>query len=251
MIKKKLKFNSIGAYVNHFNLHEDIAQREEAYKDEDHYGLIFEDAVIKQLQKAGINAKRTGSAYDFIKGADLRMVFGDSSILVDVKLNMKKAMKGNLFYVGDALEFSRKKENIFFYPLNRYIEVGFTLKNIRKSDKGYCTLKKPVLVAIFRFNVKIENQHRLFTIDAAKELAKYVYYINLELHRSEGYPLRDSNSFLFTPYNNKIKHWRYENGTNKCTRANMHNRSNNHWAARSGNNNTSMCSKKQQRCSKK
>lgn len=196
---KRIEFKNMKEYIKYFGLEEYIEHRE-ATKNELGYGAFFEEAVINKLRDAGVSIQKTSAAYDFIKGADLRMLFDNASILVDIKLNKEKALHGNLYYVKDCLEFSRKKEDIFFFPLSYGVEVGFTLKNIRRSDKGYCILKKPVLVAVFNFTTSYKNQHKLFTKKAAKQFARYVELINLELIRTLNYPERDSNSFLFSLY---------------------------------------------------
>lgn len=196
MRKKRIEFKSMKEYIQHFGLEGYIECRK---AEKLGYGKLFEDIVIKKLQYTGANVQKTSPEYDLMKGADLRMLFGDASILVDVKLNKDKALKGNRYYLKDCLEFSYKKEDIFYYPLSYGIEVGFACKNIRKSNLGYCTLKKPVLVALFNFTVD-KAPHKLFTVKAAKQLARYIELINLELIRTFDYPARDSNSFLFTSY---------------------------------------------------
>lgn len=199
-LSKKKEFKNMGQYVQSLKLEEYIEDRKSTEKDLG-YGKTFEKYVVNKLYQAGVRIQKTGAEYDYIKGADLRLLFDNASILVDVKLNKEKALHGNLFYVKDCLEFSRSKKDIFYFPLSYGLEVGFTLKNIRRGEKGYCTLKKPVLVAVFNVTAKCKrNPHRLFTLRSAKQLARYIELINLELVRSENYPARDVNSFYFTPY---------------------------------------------------
>lgn len=199
MTIKRIEFKNMKEYVQHFELN-DYIEHMKSTEDELGYGKFFEEIVISRLQYAGISMQKTGPEDDYIKGADLRMLFNDASVLVDVKLNKEKALHGNLFYIKDCLQFSRKKEDIFYFPLSYGIEVGFTLRNIRRSEKGYCTLKKPVLVAVFNFTVDNIKPHKLFTVKAAKQFARYVELINLELIRELNYPARDVNSFMFTMY---------------------------------------------------
>lgn len=196
---KRIEFKNIKEYVKHFMLEDKIKDMRATEKDLG-YGKFFEESVIRKLRYANVNIQKTGAEYDYIKGADLKLLFDNASILVDVKLNKEKALHANLFYVKDCLEFSRKKEDIFFFPLSYGIEVGFTLKNIRRSDKGYCVFKKPVLVAVFNCTVDHIKPHKLFTVSAAKQFARYIELINLEIIRELKYPARDSNSFIFTPY---------------------------------------------------
>lgn len=195
----RMHFSSMKEYVEYFKLNNYIQDR---LSNDMGYGKLFENIVKERIGYAGCRLQSTGPEYDLIKGADLKMLYDDASILVDVKLGQEHGMRSNLFYIGDALELSRKKEAIFFYPLTYGLEVGFALRNIRRGKDGYCVLKKPVVVAMFKKTAIAEDiaPHKLFTVKAAKQFARYIELINLTLIR-EGYPERDSNSFTFVPYN--------------------------------------------------
>ena len=198
IVNGKTEFKSMKQYIEYFGLEKYVSHMKTGFKQLG-YGKLFEDVVVTRLRYAGANIQKTGPEYDLIKGADIKMLFDDASILVDIKLNKDKAMHSNRYYLNDFLEFSYKKEDMFYYPLAYGIEVGFAFRNIRRSDVGYCVLKKPVLVAIFNFTVDLDP-HKLFTVKAAKQFARYVELINLELIRQKNYPVRDSNSFYFTFY---------------------------------------------------
>lgn len=198
IVNGKTEFKSMKQYIEYFGLEKYVSHMKTGFKQLG-YGKFFEDVVITRLGYAGANVRKTGPAYDLIKGADLKMMFGESSVLVDIKLDKNKAMHANRYYLDDCLEFSFKKEDMFYYPLAYGIEVGFAFRNIRRSDVGYCILKKPVIVAVFNFTVGLAPD-KLFTVRAAKQFARYVELINLELIRQKNYPVRDSNSFYFTFY---------------------------------------------------
>ena len=199
----KTEFKSMKQYVEYFNLGDYVNDR----KDEElGFGKTFENHVYDSMRIVATGNERiqkTGAEYDLIKGADLKILFDNASISVDIKLNRKKALIGNRYYLKDGLELSFNKEDMFYYPLVKGIEVGFAFRNIRRNEYGYCTLKKPVLIAIFKVDREYDAVDA-FTLEAARELLKYIKFANIELNRQGKYPINDCNSFYFTFYNKNL-----------------------------------------------
>jgi hypothetical protein len=196
--ERRVRFDSLKEYITFFGLEGYIKERRKTVLG---YGIQVENHVYEQLKFVGLNVKKCSPEYDMIKGADLRVVFQGSSILVDIKLNESKATKNNLYYIKDGMEFSRDKDDMFMFPLGKELEVGFALRNIRRGEDGYCVLDKPVLVALIRNNSKEErDMTKLLNYKAAYWLATMIELVNNKI-MGDGYPSRDTQAFDFVFYN--------------------------------------------------
>lgn len=190
--KQRVRFESLREYVKFFGLENRINT---IANSETGYGKWFEERLYTLLRRSGAYIKKAGTVLDLIKGVDYIYYNGENELLIDVKLNMVKATRGNLFYFNDALELTRTSEEMFMYPLSYDIEVGFALRNIRSSADGYCIFDKPVLVAVFNMTTDIAP-HSALTPDAIKQFNRYLECINYTMVR-EGYPAKDGTSFDF------------------------------------------------------
>lgn len=196
------KFDNMREYVEYFNLGsyiENVSSRKKGY------GHKFEEHVYRTIRSSSdVFVRKTYADYDILKGGDLKFVFGDSSVLVDIKLNKYKAFKDSFYFLDEGLMLTRDREEVFYFPLSEDLEVAFSLKDVRKAEglNGYCKFQKPIIVATFRSVCYEEAIHRLFTKEVAREFVKYIHILNMNMIR-ENMPNRDVASFVFR-YNKKV-----------------------------------------------
>lgn len=201
-INNGFKFDNMEEYVEYFNLGsyiENVSNRKKRY------GHKFEEHVYRTIQSSSdVFVRKTYADHDVLKGGDLRFVFGETSVLVDIKLNKQKAFKDSSYFLDEGLMLTKNKRNLFYFPLSKDLEVAFSLKDIRKADglNGYCKFRKPVIVATFNSLSCEVPIHKLFTNEAAREFVKYIHILNLNMIR-ENMPNKDVASFIFK-YNKKI-----------------------------------------------
>lgn len=195
-INNGFEFSNMEEYVSYFNLEGYIKYKTSGKK---RYGHMFEEHVYKTIQSASdVFVRKTYADHDVLKGADLRFVFGETSVLVDIKLNKLSALKSNKYYLDEGLMLSKDRNDVFYFPLSKDLEVAFSLRDIRKADilNGYCKFKKPIIVATFNALDYSVPTHELFTEEAAREFVKYISILNINMIR-ENMPYKDVAGFTF------------------------------------------------------
>ena len=160
------------------------------------YGHCFEEIIVDNLKSIGVNVRKTSTEFDVVRGADLRFVFDDTSVLVDIKLLTPRAMKGSKRFINSFLGETKREEELHFFNLQEGIDVAFCLKDFSNLGKiGYCKFNKPVITAIFRVS-RDKEAHEYINSNVVRDLKELIRLINLRMV-SEGADKKVSNSFEF------------------------------------------------------
>lgn len=160
------------------------------------YGHCFEEVVFKSLKNIGTNVRRTSPEFDIVRGADMRFIFDESSVLVDIKLLTARALRGSKKFINNRLKVTKNEKDLFFFDLGKGLQVAFCLKYFSPLGKvGYCKFEKAVIAAVFRCK-REDSIHELVNEDSIMHFRELVRVIN---HRmvENGEPVKVSNSFEF------------------------------------------------------
>ena len=160
------------------------------------YGHCFEEVVFNKLKEIGTNVRRTSPEFDIVRGADLRLLFDESSVLVDIKLLTTRALKGSKKFINNRIKITKNEKDLFFFDLGKGLQVGFCLKYFSPLGKiGYCKFEKAVITAVFR--CKRENSvHELLDKDTIMHFRELIRVVNYRMVEN-GEPIKVSNSFEF------------------------------------------------------
>lgn len=178
------------------------------------YGHCFEEIVFKNLKDIGTNVRRTSAEFDIVRGADMRFIFDESSVLVDIKLLTNRALRGSKKFINYRLKSSKNEEDLFFFDLGEGLQVAFCLKYFSPLGKiGYCKFEKAVITAVFRCK-REDSIHELINKDSIMHFRELVRVVNQRMVEN-GEPSKVSNSFEFR------YHKRFERGNDndESTRA--------------------------------
>ena len=160
------------------------------------YGHCFEDVIVKNLKTLNVNVRRTTAEFDIVRGADLRLVFDDTSVLVDIKLLTARALKGSKRFINYQLCETKEEKELHFFNLDKGIDVAFCLKDFSNLGKiGYCKFNKPVITAVFRIS-REKEAHEYINRSVALSLKELIRIIN-ERMVEDGADKKVSNSFEF------------------------------------------------------
>ena len=160
------------------------------------YGHCFEEVIVDNLKSIGVNVRRTSAEFDIVRGADLRFVFDDTSVLVDIKLLTARALKGSKRFIDAGLNQTKREEELHFFNLEEGIDVAFCLKDFSNLGKiGYCKFNKPVITAVFRVS-REKEAHEYINRNVVMYLKELIRIINQRLI-DEGADKKVSNSFEF------------------------------------------------------
>ena len=160
------------------------------------YGHCFEEVIVDNLKSIGVNVRRTSAEFDIVRGADLRFVFDDTSVLVDIKLLTARALKGSKRFIDAGLNQTKREEELHFFNLEEGIDVAFCLKDFSNLGKiGYCKFNKPVITAVFRVS-REKDAHEYINRNVVMYLKELIRIINQRLI-DEGADKKVSNSFEF------------------------------------------------------
>ena len=160
------------------------------------YGHCFEEIIVDNLKSIGVNVRRTSAEFDIVSGADLRFVFDDTSVLVDIKLLTARALKGSKRFIDAGLNQTKREEELHFFNLEEGIDVAFCLKDFSNLGKiGYCKFNKPVITAVFRVS-REKEAHEYINRNVVMYLKELIRIINQRLI-DEGADKKVSNSFEF------------------------------------------------------
>lgn len=160
------------------------------------YGHCFEEIIVDNLKSIGVNVRRTSAEFDIVRGADLRFVFDDTSVLVDIKLLTARALKGSKRFIDAGLNQTKREEELHFFNLEEGIDVAFCLKDFSNLGKiGYCKFNKPVITAVFRVS-REKEAHEYINRNVVMYLKELIRIINQRLI-DEGADKKVSNSFEF------------------------------------------------------
>lgn len=160
------------------------------------YGHCFEEVVFNNLKDIGTNVRRTSAEFDIVRGADMRFIFDESSVLVDIKLLTARALRGSKKFINNRLKSSKNEKDLFFFDLGEGLQVAFCLKYFSPLGKiGYCKFEKAVIVAVFRCK-REDNIHRLINKDSIIHFRELIRVVNQRMI-DNGEPAKVSNSFEF------------------------------------------------------
>lgn len=173
------------------------------------YGHCFEEVIVDNLKSIGVNVRRTSAEFDVVRGADLRFVFDDASVLVDIKLLTARALKGSKRFIDSGLNQTKREEELHFFNLEEGIDVAFCLKDFSNLGRiGYCKFNKPVITAVFRVS-REKEAHEYINRNVVMYLKELIRIINQRMI-DEGADKKVSNSFEFRYH--KQRFGKYEGG---------------------------------------
>lgn len=173
------------------------------------YGHCFEEVIVKNFKSLNVNIRRTSAEFDIVRGADLRLVFDNTSVLVDIKLLTARSLKGSKRFINAQLNETRNEKELHFFNLDKGIDVAFCLKDFSNLGKiGYCKFNKPVITAVFRID-REKEAHEYINRSVALSLKELIRIIN-ERMIEEGADKKVSNSFEFRYH--KQRFGKYEGG---------------------------------------
>lgn len=196
-------FKSTKDCVDTLNLHNHIKDMAGIHS----YGHCFEEAMFNSLKEIGANVRKTSIEFDVVRGADLRFVFEDSSVLVDIKLLTERSLKGTKKFINSKFKESKNEKDLFFFNLTEGIQVGFCLKYFSALGRiGYCKFEKAVITAVFRCK-RNKAAHNYISPDVARHFENLVRVVN-SVMIDNGEPAKVSNSFEFR------YHKQFEGGDN-------------------------------------
>lgn len=191
-----MRIKSVKDFVEMYSLEAYINNCIKTWKSNT-FGKCVEKFVVESAKVAGYKITKTTPEYDYIYGADFKVLFdGGESCYCDLKITYKiDRLKDVEVFLGETLEFDANYDTREVVSVGKSTFMSLGVRYVRTLRQGKIVYDKPVLVPIIWGDIKKES---ILCEEVAKNI-KLLLAFGVHRLKEQGYDKAAKRSFTFIP----------------------------------------------------